>query len=316
MRVCLSAILAERIGADVRRLVPGAEIVALRSDGSAVGDLEQLDVLLFTTDLAGADTLGVVWDLLQHAPLRWVQGPAAGVEMDIWWELLDRGVRVTSAAGVHAEPIAQYVMTYVSHWNRSVEAHRRAQAERRWEPIVSDDLTAKTLGIVGHGGIGTAVARIAKAFGMRVLALRRSPIEDPNVDEAFGPDGLHRMLGRSDYVVVAAALTDETRHMIDADALAAMRDDTVLVNVARGGLVDQAALERALVERTIRGAVLDVTDPEPLPEDSELWALENCIITPHDSGPSPLADERLGALFLQNLERFVGGAPMINEIRR
>lgn len=314
MRICLSEALSVGIADDVRRVVPEAEVVVLRPDGSADGDLDGMDVLLFSPDLAEADTLSVVWGLLEHAPLQWVQGPAAGVELDIWWDLVGRGVRVTSAAGVHAEPIAQYVMTYVAHWHRDVEAHRRAQAEHRWEPITSDDLTTKTLGIVGHGGIGAAVARIAKAFGMRVLALRRSPIDDPNVDGAFGPDGLHPLLAESDYVVVSAALTDETRHMIDADALAAMGPDTVVVNVARGGLVDHDALERALVDGTIRGAVLDVTDPEPLPADSALWDLENCVLTPHDSGPSPLAGERLGALFLDNLERFVAGEGLINEL--
>lgn len=314
MRVCLSEALAVGIADDVRRIVPDAEIVVFPPDGAADGHLDDLDVFLFTSDLADAETLGAVWDLLERAPLRWVQGPAAGVDLDIWWDLVDRGVRVTSAAGVHAEPIAQYVMTYVTHWHRDVEAHRRAQADHRWEPITSDDLTTKTLGIVGHGGIGSAVARIAKAFGMRVLALRRSPIDDPNVDGAFGPDGLHPMLAECDYVVVSAALTDETRHLIDAEALAAMGPDAVLVNVARGGLVDQGALERALVDGTIRGAVLDVTDPEPLPVDSALWGLGNCIITPHDSGPSPLAGERLGALFLVNLERFVAGEKMINEL--
>lgn len=179
---------------------------------------------------------------------------------------------------------------------------------------MSDDLTTKTLGIVGHGGIGAATARVAKAFGMQVLALRRGPIEDPNVDVAFAADGLHELLAGSDYVVLALPLTDATHHLVDAAALSAMRPTAVLVNVARGGVVDQAALVEALTRRTIRGATLDVVEPEPLPGDSPLWVLDNCVVTPHDAGYSPLAGERLGRLFVENLGRYRSGQALVNEV--
>jgi phosphoglycerate dehydrogenase-like enzyme len=254
--------------------------------------------------------------LLRADSLRWVQGPGAGIDHPIWAELIDRGVRLTNASGIHAEPIAQYIFTYVLHWERQVVRHQRQQAAREWKIIVSGDLTAKTLGIVGLGGIGSAAARVAKAFGMRVWGLRRSASPDPNVDRLCAPSELHALLAESHYVVLCLPLDERTRHRIGAPELAAMREDAVLINVARGGVVDEGALVRALETRSIRGATLDVTDVEPLPVDSPLWSLENCVLTPHDAGYSPLADERLGRLFLENLGLYLRGAEMRNEIRR
>lgn len=308
--------MADRLASQIERLAPGTPLVRLRPDGTYDGDPAGIDVFLFSVDLAMADdSLAAAGSLLDSASLAWVQGPGAGVEQPIWSELVDRGVRLTSAAGVHAEPIAQYVFTYVLHWHRHVAQHQRQQSEHAWEPIVSDDLTAKTIGVVGYGGIGRATTRVAKAFGMRVMALRRREIRDPDVDASFDPDGLHTLLAQSDYVVLAVPLTESTHQLIDGAALAAMPESSVLINVARGAVVDQAALEAALATRAIRGATLDVTDEEPLPADSALWDLPNCVITPHDAGYSPLAGERLARLFVGNLARYLDGDPLKNEIR-
>ncbi len=285
MKICLSESMAELLSAEIHRVAPGAQLVRLLLDGSYQGDPTGTDVFLFSVDLAAQPgSLSEAWRLLTADSLSWVQAPAAGVELPIWAETVGRGVRVTSAAGVHAEPIAQYVMTHLLHWHRQVERHRLQQIEHRWEPVVSDDLTTKTLGIVGYGGIGKATARVAAAFGMRVLALRRGPIDDAQVDAAFGPDGLLSLLAQSDYVVLSLPLNDATRGLIDRHALAAMPETAVLINVARGGVVDQAALIDALQKRTIRGATLDVVEDEPLPPESPLWELENCILTPTTPG--------------------------------
>lgn len=308
--------MADRLAAEIEQLAPGTSIVRLRPDGTYDGDPADIDVFLFSVDLAlVAESLGTAASLLASPSLAWVQAPGAGVEQPIWAELVDRGVRLTTAAGVHAEPIAQYVFTYVLHWHRQVAQHQRQQANHEWTQIISDDLTAKTIGIVGYGGIGQATARVAKAFGMRVLALRRSEITDPNVDEAFTPDALHGLLAESDYVVLAIPLTDATHQLIDGPALAAMQPTSVLINVARGGVVDQEALEAALRTEAIRGATLDVTDEEPLSPESPVWDLPNCVITPHDAGYSPLAGERLAALFIENLAHYVNDEPLRNEIR-
>lgn len=307
--------MAERFGAAIVEVAPDAILVPVRDDGTCDGDAASSDVFLFSVDLAANDdVLGAALSILASTSLHWVQSPGAGVDMPIWTELVERGVRLTTAAGVHAEPIAQYVFTYVLHWHRQVALHQRQQSDRRWEIAVSDDLTSKTLGIVGFGGIGQSTARVAKAFGMRVLGLRRGVIDDENVDEAFDPSGLATLLAQSDFVVLALPLNEATRHLIDAEALAAMRPDAVLINVARGGVVDQDALVDTLQRGAIRGATLDVVAEEPLPPESPLWGLDNCVITPHDAGYSPLAGERLGQLFVENLARYVAGEPMRNEV--
>ncbi len=152
------------------------------------------------------------------------------------------------------------------------------------------------------------------ALGMHVLGLRRGPIKDPDVDERYGPEGLHELLARSDYVVLALPLTATTEGLVGAEALRAMKDTAVLINVARGPVVDEAALVASLRSRSIRAAVLDVFAKEPLEADSPLWGLDNCVVTPHDAGYSPLAGERLGELFVDNLSRFTAGMQLRNEV--
>jgi phosphoglycerate dehydrogenase-like enzyme len=207
-----------------------------------------------------------------------------------------------------------WIFTYVLHWERQVSRHQAQQADREWNLLISDDLTSKTLGIVGLGGIGEAAARVGRAFGMRVIGLRRSAVESLNVDLTLPASELHALLGQSDYVVLSVPFTDETRHLIGAAEFASMRKSAVLINVARGGVVDEPALIEALQSRTIHGATLDVVSQEPLPATSPLWTLDNCVITPHDAGWSPRANERITALFLDNLGHYVRGEPMRNEV--
>jgi phosphoglycerate dehydrogenase-like enzyme len=171
-----------------------------------------------------------------------------------------------------------------------------------------------TVGIVGFGGIGRAVARLAKAFGMRVVGSKRTRVEDPALDLLYSPEQLGALLAESDFVVLAAPESEHTRGMIGAAALEQMKPKALLINVARGGLVDEEALADALRRKRIGGAVLDVTATEPLPETSPLWDLPNCVITPHDSAFSPLSLERTLELFLDNLSRFRRGEPLLNEV--
>lgn len=293
-----------------------AEIGVLQSDGSVEGLTGEPEVLLFSPSVPQYPAaMGAMMKHLGGAGLRWVQGPGAGIDHPMWQTLLDRGVRLTNASGIHADPIAQYIFTYVLFWERNVARHLEQQAAREWEIIRSGDLEGKTLGIVGYGGIGRAAARVAKAFGMRTVGSRRSPVEgDPLLDRYVAPETLDELFRDSHYVLLCMPYSDETRGMIGRDALAAMRQDAVLINVARGGVVDEPALVRALEAGQIRGASLDVTVEEPLPQDSKLWTLPNCVLTPHDAGYSPLGDERLGRLFLRNLAHFVAGERMENEV--
>lgn len=315
MKICLSSDLAERIRDDVMHLAPDAELLTIDLEGELRGTPGEVEVLLFSVDISLAPpAMREVAQVMTDPALRWVQSPGAGTDHPIWATLLERGVRVSSAAGIHAEPIAQYIFSYVLHWERNVAAHLAHQRERSWEPIVSDDLTSKTLGIVGLGGIGLAAARIAKAFGMRVVATRRTPGTEPDVDELLPPERLHELLAASDYVVLCLPLNDRTRGLFGAPEIDAMRSDAVLINVARGGVADEPALIDALRAERIRGATLDVVSEEPLPPESLLWTLPNVVLTPHDAGYSPRAGERLSALFVENLGHYLEGRPLRNEV--
>ena len=319
MKIVLTGDLAETLREEAVDALAGSgvepELVVLRADGRFDGDPAGCEVVHFCVSAARYEpAMRSLMPLFDEVALRWMQGPGAGIDNPIWEGLLSRGVRLTNASGIHGEPIAQYIFTYVLHWERNVARHQRQQANRHWEIIHSGDLGAKTIGIVGYGGIGRATAKIARAFGMRTLGCRRSPCEDPNLDRYVPLDGLRELLSESDYVVLCMPYNDETRGMIGAPELAAMREGAVLINVARGGVVDEPALIDVLRSGSIRGATLDVVSEEPLQEDSPLWALENCVLTPHDAGYSPLGSRRLGSLFVDNLGRFVRGEPLRNEI--
>jgi phosphoglycerate dehydrogenase-like enzyme len=253
---------------------------------------------------------------LSAPSLAWVQSASTGVEHPIFGTLLERGVRVTNAPGLHAQPIAEYVFAHLLSLTKRVREHAALQASRSYTPLQAEELHGKTLGIFGFGGIGRTTARVARAFGMRVIAVRRTPGPDPDVDEVVAPERLDAMLAASDVVLVAAPLTPETRRIIDANRLSRMRPGAVLVNVARGAIVDEAALTDALRSGHLRAAILDVQEQEPLPPSSPLWGLEQCIVTAHDSSHSPHTFARGVDLFLENLGRFVAGTPLIAEIAR
>jgi phosphoglycerate dehydrogenase-like enzyme len=315
VKICLTADLAGHVASGLADVGAEIELVRLGLDGKLDKDADGVEVVAFSSAVVdNPPMLAAIGRFIREPALRWVQSPGAGVDNPAFKILLDRGVHLTNGSGLHAEPIAQYIFTYVLHWERRVPRHQAQQAGRQWQRIYSGDLTGKTLGIVGLGGIGRAAARVAKAFGMRVLGTRRTPVDDPNVDRFLPRQQLHELLAESHYVVLCVPFTDETRHLIGPAELGAMRKDAVLINVARGGVVDEPALIDALRAGRIRGASLDVTTEEPLPADSPLWSLENCVLTPHDAGYSPLANQRLAALFLENLGRWLRGEALRNEV--
>lgn len=318
MKLCISSGIAERYGDRIAAAAPDAELILLQPDGSLEGGtLEEIEVFFNSGDLlTREDELEAVITAISRAPaLRWFQSGAAGFEHPMLEAIRRRdGVRLTNASGIHAEPIAQYVLAYMLQRVKRIPAHAESQRNHQWQPIGGGELTNLTCGIVGLGGIGRAVARLAKAFGMQVLATKRTAVDDPNVDRLLPPEQLHTLLQESDFVVLALPMNDETRGLIGAAELAQMRKRALLINVARGGVVDEPALIEALSERRIGGAVLDVASQEPLPADSPLWELPNCVVTPHDSAWSPLGGARQAELFLDNLARFVAGEPLLNEV--
>ena len=255
--------------------------------------------------------------------LRWLQYPGAGVDGLRPTGLLDAdsGVVVTTASGIHATTISEYVFGSMLMFNRTWPEMVRLQDRHMWPRnpgwynLGGRELVDQTLGIIGLGSIGRHIAHLAKAFGMRVLATRRSvgSEPEPDVDKLYSMEQLHEMLQESDYVVLAVPLTPETEKLIGEPELRAMRHNAYLVNIARGRVIDEDALIRALREQWIAGAGLDVTEEEPLPSDSPLYAMPNVILTPHISGESVHYDERLAALFADNLRRYRSGQPLRNQ---
>jgi phosphoglycerate dehydrogenase-like enzyme len=273
-------------------------------------------------------------DALDLAPgLRWVQLHSAGADHLLGHPLMRGEVAITTASGIHATPIAEYVFASILAYRWRVPHMTHCQREGewpsgRWELYSRPELRGSTLGIIGYGSIGREVGRLGQAFGMRVFALRRSAgrteqgytvqgTGDPAgivPDRFYPPDELSEMLAQCDYVVIALPMTSATEHFIGEAELRAMKPTAYLVNIARGAIVDEKALLRALQEGWIGGAGLDVFEHEPLPPDDPLWDLENVLISPHVAGFSPRYDERAAALFGQNLARYLAGEPLLNAV--
>ena len=250
-------------------------------------------------------------DLVERAAaLEWVQAFSAGVDSYPLDALRERGVALTNASGVHAEPLGEQVLGYMLAFERGIHTGVRQQGRGVWERYTGGELAGKTVGVVGVGAIGRRVAELCHAFGMDVLGLKRDTNEPVDVvDELFGPDGLDEVCLRSDYLVLACPLTDETRGMVGTDELRLLGEDGVLVNVARGEVVVEHALVRALQYDAIRGAGLDVFEQEPLPPDSELWDLSNAVVTPHMGGSTPRYVERCADLLAENYAAYVDDGP-------
>lgn len=273
----------------------------------------------------------------EASTLKWIQLHSAGADRLLDKPLYtDTDVIFTTSSGIHAVTMAEYALAQVlalSHRLPRMLADKAAHVwpEDRWERYLPRELRGATLGIVGYGSIGREIARLASAFGMTVLAMKRDlrnlthegytlpGTGDPDAtipDRLYPPAARKSFLGDCDYVVLTMPLTPETHHFIDAEALSAMKPTATLINIARGGVVDQAALVKALQDRTIGAAVLDVYEEEPLPEDSPLWDLPNVLLSPHISGFTPLYDARATDLFAENLRRYVVGEPLLNVVDR
>ncbi|HMA34120.1 MAG TPA: D-2-hydroxyacid dehydrogenase [Chloroflexia bacterium] len=255
---------------------------------------------------------------LQQAPhLGWIQLTSAGVDHMIGAGLFEPRpeVQVTTASGIHAIPIAEHVIGYILAFVRGLVRAIPAQHESRWDRYAPDEAYGKTLGIVGYGPIAQRTAVLAQALGMRVLVQRPTPTPPaPPVARFYTPSELPELLAASDFVLLAAPLTPATRHLIDAPALAAMRPGAVLINIARGGLVDEPALITALQAGQIGGAALDVFEQEPLPATSPLWTMPQVLITPHLAGANPHYNRRATELFCDNLRRYLAGEPLRNRV--
>lgn len=284
------------------------------------GEQEDLDALLTETDVLFAGPL-LPDRLLQRAPrLKWVHLAGTGIDAHLSSGIFDADLTVTNSRGIVAIPIAEHTLAFILMLAKDAPRLLDNKKKKNWDPFATREVRDRTVGIIGLGAIGSEVARLARGIGMRVVATRRSAerreSDVSGVDELYPSRELLSMLAESDFVVVAAPLTAETKKMIGVTQLKAMKPGAYLINVARGQIVDQLALVKALKGRWIAGAALDVFEAEPLPADSKLWELPNVILSYHMAGFADRHSQRVLAMFNENLRRYLAGEPMLNVVGR
>jgi phosphoglycerate dehydrogenase-like enzyme len=286
----------------------------LRGDAAAK---EKLDALLAEAEVL----VGFIPppDLIKRAPgLKWMQLMSAGADSLAGSEIWQSRVTITGVSGIHATPIGEYVLGTMLMFAKGAARSFRMKQKHEWQRFTPQLLRGRTLGIVGLGHIGREVARLAKAFGMRVLSIDEIRGIRParNVDTMLPANQLRQLCADSDFVVSCVPLTPKTSKLIGGKELRAMKPTAYLINISRGGIVDEDALIRALDEKWIAGAGLDVTVVEPLPPTSRLWDFDNVIITPHISGGQEDYLIHAFGLFCENLKRYLKGKKLMNVINR
>ena len=308
--------IAEQDLAAIRAELPEVEIRSVEDETQLAGALADADAFVGWTFPAAL--------FAQAKRLRWVHTANAGVEANLFPALVESPVILTNGAGLHSVSIPEHVLGLMLALARNLHESGRLQARASWERFTAiaygggiRELHGSNLAILGAGAIGASLAKLGSALGMTVRILRRRP--DRPVDGAaavVGPQQKLALLGWADFVVLATPLTAETENLIDRDALRAMKPSAFLINIARGEVVDDAALLDALRSGAIAGAGLDTFREEPLPATSPYWALPNVIVTPHISGYTSRYFERTVELFRDNLRRFVAGEPLRNVVNK
>ncbi len=292
-------------------------------DGTSVAAGKSVDAFERT---AGDATVIFSWsisgklleDVFAMAPkVRWVHSRSAGLETVLFPALIRSPVPLTNGRGVFSDSLGEFVLGAVLYFAKGFRRMVQSQQKGVWDQFDTEPVEGKTVGIVGYGDIGRAIASRCHAMGMKVLALRRRPREsagDPLIDQVFPTERKLEMLSRCDYIAVAAPLTPETRGMIGAAEFAVMQPNAVIINVGRGPVIDEAAMIEALDRGRIRGAALDVFDREPLPDGHPFYRLENVLLSPHCADHYPDWLEQAMRFFLENFERFRNGQPLLNVI--
>lgn len=302
-------------GARVAEIAPGLDVVQLVGDERVDdADLERISLCFFSHDAWPERAAPFIGAALRAPNLRWFHTMSAGVDSPVFGSMLERGVRLTTSSGSSAAPIARTAMMYLLALSRDLPRMMRAQAAHEWAWARWNELEGRRLVVVGFGPIGQEVVRLATAFGMEPVVVRREVRGDEPCETHRLAD-LADVVRTADAVVVALPLTPDTRGLVSADLIAAMPSHAFFVNVGRGELVDQVALTDALASGRLAGAGLDVTTPEPLPADDPLWDLPNVIITPHNSGSTDGTARRAAEAFLENLRRWQDGEDLLNEVR-
>lgn len=300
----------------LRRAFSPAEFIHVhpRETEAIEAALEHVDVAVLQTDLDER--------FLDAPNLRWVHCDHSGLTRSARAEVFEKGLIVTGSAGRSAPALAQHGFYFALTLTFNAKKHFEQQAAHIWGPVPGYEnrraLWGKTLGIVGFGHTGQAMAQLGRAFGMKVIAYRRSTGDVPDhVDLMLSTDAgdsLQPLIEQADVIMLAAPLNDETHHLFSTPEFSQMKDDAFIINMARGGVIDQEALIEALRTGEIAGAGLDVTDPEPLPKDSPLWDMENVVITPHVTPKLPDRTQRSIDMIVENINRYRKGESMLNAL--
>ncbi len=327
MKILMSALAVERHAAAIRKVAPDAELIPVPPEGP-LPDPRGATIAFTTRDLIEKGTrenpapeIRRFAELLGGArDLQWVHVHAAGVDGQVLRQLASRPeIRLTTSAGASAPAVAQSVLAGMLALARHFPLLAELQRRRAWEPLylkqpLPRSLRGQQVLVVGTGPIGQEVGRLCQAFGMRSLGARRSPEAGlpPGFDEVCAYRDLARLLPRADWLVLACPLTDETRYLIDARALALLPEGAGLINVARGNVVVEEDMVAALRGGRLLGAYLDVFAREPLPKDSPLWDMPNVLISPHSAAAMEGLPYLVAELFCENLRRWIAGEPLRN----
>ncbi len=300
--------IAERLAA--RGVAPESLILA-STDKAAQAALAERPEVVFSIRMDGSDN-AVFADMVAADSVKWIHVGGSGVDHIPRWD--EARLKVTNSKGVLAPFLAEVTIGAMISLSFGFAGYAKAQAERRWAPGVFSPLHGKTLAVVGYGAIGEEVAKRARAMGMRVIGVRRTPAPSPHVDDMRAPSALLRTLGEADVVSLHLRLNDETRKSFDAEKFAAMKPGAMFVNTSRGGVVDEPALIAALESGHLSKAYLDVTDVEPLPPESPIWTAPNLILTPHCSDQVDDWYLRFADFFVENLARWRAGDALRNPV--
>jgi phosphoglycerate dehydrogenase-like enzyme len=316
----LVLVLADECDPQLAMLSTIRHVVGATFEDSAVATADAQAILHWS---ASRETLRQVF--LACSRVRWIHSRNAGLDNLLFPELIASPIPLTNGSGVFSQSLGEFALAAILYFAKDFARMLRNQKSQRWERFDVDEISGQTVGIIGYGDIGRAVATRAGAMGMKLLALKRHPPAEgdpipapgqPLIDRFYTPSQMPEMLASCDYVVVAAPLTTETRHMVSDAEFAAMKPSAIVINVGRGPVIDQAAMVRALAAGQIRGAGLDVFEHEPIPAGDPIWSLDNVLISPHTADRTSTWLDEAMKFFLEQYERFSKDQPLKNVVNK
>lgn len=309
MKVAAGRVFFEHFGAAAQAIVPDLRWALIDADGVWSDTPHDCDLLVYAAD---AYTDAFVQTVIQIPAPRWAHTEDAGIDGLFYDVMRDKHVPLTHSPGTNAPEVAEMAFSFILWSAKCLGELREQQRHHVWKKLALESLSDKTVLIVGLGAIGSRVAAFAKAFGMRVLGIRRATTAVTNVDRQGTMADLAALLPEADFVVLAIPIAPDVVGLLDQRALARMKPTASVINVGRGALIDLPALKQALRAGHVRHACLDVLPTEPWPADDDLWDLPNLLVTPHNASTSPLYIKRVGDLWIENLRRFIRGEALLH----